>query len=212
MWGTIPLQLPTSMFSVIWFIRHLVIFRSSKKACEHILIRQSERIVRLHERETEAWGRGQWRSYLQHLHIGQLKQGLWMMASRVNQPCVDLWPCPNRIFEAAVHKSQAELLTVSRPCQDAQLIQRLLSGHMILGIQTGGPDSPYTPVNGCICQGGFVALAAMRARSVIYWRRRIIGFCTPPPPHRFLQSQCFQADLFFSWALSLVCTHCYLTS
>lgn len=99
-----------------------------------------------------------------------------MIAYRVNQAAVDLWLHSNSIFGAAVHKSQAELLTVNWVCQDAQLIQRLCQAIVILCIQTGGPDSPYTSVNGCICQWGFVALAAMEALSIIYWRRWVIGF------------------------------------
>lgn len=94
------------------------------------------------------------------------------------QPAVDLWLYSNR---AAVHKSQAELLTVNRACQHAQLIQRLCQAIVILCIQTGGPDSPYTAVNGCICQWGFVALAAMEALSIIYWRRWVIGFVSSLP-------------------------------
>lgn len=117
------------------------------------------------------------RSYLHHLHIGQLKQGVRMIAYKINQPAVDLWPHSNSIFGAAVHKSQPELLTVNWACQDAQLIQRLCQAIVILCIETGGPDSPYTTVNVGICQRGFVALAAMEVLSIIYWRRWVIGFC-----------------------------------
>lgn len=85
------------------------------------------------------------------LYIGQLKQGVWMIAYIVNQLAVDLWPHSNSIFGAAVNKSQAELLTVNWACQDAQLIQRLCQAIVILCIETGGPDSPYTTVNDCIC-------------------------------------------------------------
>lgn len=84
-----------------------------------------------------------------------------MIAYRVKQRSADLWPHSNSIFGAAVHKSQAELLTVNGACQHAQLIQRLCQAIVILCIETGGPDSPYTTVNGCICQWGFVVLAAM---------------------------------------------------
>lgn len=100
------------------------------------------------------------RSYLHHLHIGQLKQGVWMIAYKINPPAADLWPHSNSIFGAAVHKSQPELLTVNWACQDAQLIQRLCQAIVILCIETRGPDSPYTTVNVGICQRGFVALAA----------------------------------------------------
>lgn len=131
------------------------------------------------------------RSYLHHLRIGQLKQGVWLIAYRVNQLCVDLWLYSNSIFEAALHKSQAELLTVNWLCQDAQLIQRLCQTIVILHVQTGGPDSPYTTVNGHICQWGFVALAAVGALSIIYWRHWAIGFVSS----RFLQRRCFQVDI-----------------
>lgn len=116
-----------------------------------------------------------------------------MIAHRVNQPAVDLWLYSHSIFGGAAHKSQAELLTVNWACQDAQLIQRLCQAIVILCIQTGGPDSPYTTVNGCICQWGFVALAAMEALSIIYWMRWVIGFVSS----RFLQRGCFHADFFF---------------
>lgn len=92
-----------------------------------------------------------------------------------------------------MHKSQAELLTVNRACQDAQLIQRLCQTLVILCIQTGGPDSPYTTVNGCICQRGFVALAAMRALFIIYWRRRVIGFVSC----RVVRRRCFHVFFIF---------------
>lgn len=137
-------------------------------------------------------------SYLPHLHIGQLKQGLWMIAYRVNQPAVDLWPHSNSIFGAAVHKSQPELLTVNWACQDAQLIQRLCQAIEILCIETGGPDSPYTTVNGGICQWGFVALAAMEVLFIIYRRRWVIGFVSS----RLLKKGCFHADFFFFFWLS----------
>lgn len=91
-----------------------------------------------------------------------------MIAYRVIQPCLDLWLYSNSIFEAELHKSKAELLTVNWVCQDAQLIQRLCQAIVILRFQTGGLDSPYTAVNGCICQWGFVALAAKGASSIIY--------------------------------------------
>lgn len=112
------------------------------------------------------------------------------IARRVNWPAVDLWLRSNSIFAAAVHKSLAELLTVNWACQDAQLIQRLCQAIVILCIHTGGPDSPCTTVNGCICQWGFAALAAMEALSVIYWRRWVIGFVSS----RFLQRGCFHTD------------------
>lgn len=126
-----------------------------------------------------------------------------MIAYIVNQLAVDLWPHSNSIFGAAVNKSQAELLTVNWACQDAQLIQRLCQAIVILCIETGGPDSPYTTVNDCICHWRFAALSAMEALSVIYWRWWVIGFVSS----RFSQRGCFHADFFFfSWAVSSVCT------
>lgn len=122
-----------------------------------------------------------------------------MIAHRVNQPAADLWLYSNSIFGAAVHKSRAELLTVNWACQDAQLIQRLCQAIVILCIQTGGPDSPYTTVNGCICQWGFVALAAMGVLSIIYWRGWVIGFVSS----RFLQRECFRAYFFFFFLAEL---------
>lgn len=113
-----------------------------------------------------------------------------MIAYRVKQPAVDLWPHSNHIFGAAAHKSQAELLTVNWACQHAQLIKRLCQAIVILCIETGGPDSPYTTVNGCICRREFVALAAMEALSIIYWRRWVIGFVSSC----FLQRRCFHVD------------------
>lgn len=61
-----------------------------------------------------------------------------MIADRVNQPCVDLWLYPNSTFEAAVHKSLKELLTVNWVCQDAQLIQSVCQAIVILCIKNGG--------------------------------------------------------------------------
>lgn len=80
-------------------------------------------------------------------------ESVWMIAYRVSQPAADLWPHSNSIFGAAVHKSQTELLTVNWLCQHAQLIQRLCQAIVILCIETGGPDSPYTTVNGRYVSG-----------------------------------------------------------
>ena len=91
-------------------------------------------------------------------------------ARGVSRTATDLWLPSNRIFASAVHKSQAELLTVNWPCQDVRLIPRLCQAIEILCISTkhGLILCTYT-VNGRIRQRGFVSLEGTEARSLIYY-------------------------------------------
>lgn len=90
------------------------------------------------------------------LHIGQLKRAtVWICG------CV-----PFGTFEAAGHKSGAELLTANRPVPGCTINPAAASGRVMLCIPTAGPGSPHTAANGPHASAaGFVAPPATRVLS-----------------------------------------------